>query len=564
MPDMGIRGDQGSSDPSQSKGERGILGLPKLRGLRGQGRIFAGIISGVVAGAAGIGSAELVAALLGAPSPVVAVGGWAIDLAPPALKDFAVSQFGTADKPLLLAGLLVAVAAIAALAGVIGIGRPRLAAAVIGLLGAIGMLAAGAGRSSTGSLGVRLLPSAVALVVSVAVLLWLVHLLRTPRRTPSQTPTRPVMSPGLAPRGTPSGDELPAGFDRRRFVLSALAAGAVAVGGGGVAQLIAGRRSDPSKMLAIPRPASPAKAVPAGVSAQVAGVSPFFTPNKTFYRVDTSLTLPRIDLKGWRLRVHGMVERELDLDFAELISRRLVERDITLTCVSNEVGGPYVGNARWIGVPIADILTEAGVKPGADAVKSAAVDGFTIGTPLEALTDGRDAMFAVAMNGDPLPLAHGFPVRMVVPGLYGYVSATKWLVDVEVTRFADFKAYWSTRGWAEQAPIKTSSRIDVPKPFARVKAGKVPVAGVAWSQQRGVTKVEVRVDDGAWQTARLAAEDSIDTWRQWLWTWDDASPGNHTLQVRATDSTNTTQTSRRVPPRPNGSSGWHSVAVMVE
>jgi DMSO/TMAO reductase YedYZ molybdopterin-dependent catalytic subunit len=204
------------------------------------------------------------------------------------------------------------------------------------------------------------------------------------------------------------------------------------------------------------------------------------------------------------------------------------------------------------------------VSPEADAVKSTSADDMTIGTPLAALTDdGRDALLAVAMNGEPLPLEHGFPVRMVTPGLYGYVSATKWLVDLEVTRFQDFDAYWTPRGYAERAPIKTSSRIDVPRSFARVSPGPTPVAGVAWSQDRGIETVEVRVDGGPWQRARLAAEDNVDTWRQWVWQWD-ATPGNHRIEVRATDSTGYTQTSDRAPIAPDGSTGWHSVNVTVE
>jgi DMSO/TMAO reductase YedYZ molybdopterin-dependent catalytic subunit len=298
-------------------------------------------------------------------------------------------------------------------------------------------------------------------------------------------------------------------------------------------------------------------------SVDVPGISPFMTPNAKFYRVDTLLQVPRIDPRDWGLRVHGLVDKELRLSFDQLLERRLVERDITLTCVSNEVGGPYVGNARWIGVPIADILREAGVREGADAVQSTSVDGLTIGTPLAALTDGRDAIFVVAMNGEPLPFEHGFPVRMVVPGLYGYVSATKWIVDFEVTRFRDFSAYWTDRGWSVEAPIKTSARIDVPKAFATVEAGPAIAAGVAWAQHRGIRKVEVQVDNGPWQPARLAPVDGPDTWRQWTFRWN-ATPGTHKLTVRATDATGELQTDRQAPPRPNGSSGLHNTVVMVE
>jgi len=313
----------------------------------------------------------------------------------------------------------------------------------------------------------------------------------------------------------------------------------------------------------VPRPMTPAPPVPSGATLDVAGLTPYLTPNKDFYRVDTALRVPDVPVAGWRLRIHGLVGRELDLDFGDLLSRRLVERRITLTCVSNPVGGEYVGNATWIGVPMADLLEEAGVRGDADAVKSTSDDGFTAGTPLPVLADrSRGALVAVAMNGEPLPLEHGFPVRMVTPGLYGYVSATKWLVDLEVSRFRDFDAYWTPRGYAEQAPIKTSSRIDVPRSFARVDAGRTPVAGVAWSQGRGIDRVEVRVDEGPWSAAELATEDNEDTWRQWVWQWD-AEPGTHRLEVRATDRTGATQTSDRAPIAPDGSTGWHSVTVTV-
>ena len=279
--------------------------------------------------------------------------------------------------------------------------------------------------------------------------------------------------------------------------------------------------------------------------------------------MDAALSVPDVPIDGYTLRIHGMVDKEIELSFADLLDRRLVERRITLTCVSNEVGGPYVGNAAWLGIPVRDLLKEAGVRGGADAVKSTSADNFTIGTPLQALTDPkRDALIAVGMNGEPLPLKHGFPVRMVVPGLYGYVSATKWLVDLEVTRFADFKAYWSTRGYSVKAPIKTSSRIDVPRSFARVKAGtKVPVAGMAWSQDRGIRRVEVRVDGGPWERRRARRARTTSTpgaSGAGLW---DAKPGNHTIEVRATDETGYTQTKNRSPIAPNGSTGWHSVNV---
>jgi DMSO/TMAO reductase YedYZ molybdopterin-dependent catalytic subunit len=361
------------------------------------------------------------------------------------------------------------------------------------------------------------------------------------------------------------GDDLPAAFDRRAFLRAALAVSAVAAAGGVTRGAYGGPAAAASRAdVTIPTPAGAAPPLARGVSLDVPGITPYLTANQSFYRVDTALQVPDVPVDSFRLRLHGMVDRELDLSFDDLLSRRLVERRITLTCVSNPVGGEYVGNATWIGVPIGDLLREAGVQDGADAVKSTSADDFTAGTPLPVLLDEqREALVAVAMNGEPLPLEHGFPVRMVTPGLYGYVSATKWLVDLEVTRFADFKAYWTTRGYAAEAPIKTSSRIDVPRSFARVKPGRTQVAGVAWSQDRGIAGVEVRVDGGGWAPARLAEQDNVNTWRQWVWDWD-AEPGNHTLEVRATDATGYTQTSARAPIAPDGSTGWHSVNVTVE
>ncbi|WP_431034997.1 molybdopterin-dependent oxidoreductase [Streptomyces sp. P6-2-1] len=362
-------------------------------------------------------------------------------------------------------------------------------------------------------------------------------------------------------------------WDRRRFVLlaAATAAGATGAGaagralaGGDIAGAVASREA-----IRLPRPDSPARPVPAGARLHVPGLSPFTTPNKDFYRVDTALVVPHVDADSWRLRIHGEGVREgIELSFADLVRRETVERDITLTCVSNEVGGPYVGNARWLGVPLAPLLREAGVRPPsrggrADQLVARSVDGMTLGTPVEDVMDGRDALLAFGMNGEPLPFTHGFPVRMVVPGLYGYVSACKWIESIELTTFAAYDPYWVRRDWAREGPIKTSARIDTPKPFARPKAGTVTIAGVAWAQHRGIEKVEVRVDDGRWRPADLAAQDTRDTWRQWSLPWR-ATPGTHTLTVRATDGEGHRQTAKRAGTVPDGASGWHAVVITVD
>ncbi|MGI8875140.1 MAG: molybdopterin-dependent oxidoreductase, partial [Egibacteraceae bacterium] len=313
--------------------------------------------------------------------------------------------------------------------------------------------------------------------------------------------------------------------------------------------------------ITLPPLASPAPDPVGDPQVAVDGAVPFYTPNADFYRVDTALTVPQVDVESWSLRLRGMVDRPVTLSFADLLAMPLVERDITLTCVSNEVGGPYVGNARWTGVLLGPLLEQAGVQRGATQLLSRSVDGWTCGTPTSVVTDGRDAMLAVAMNGEPLPFEHGFPVRMVVPGLYGYVSATKWVTDLELTTF-DEKAYWATRGYAERAPIKISSRIDTPKPLAQVPAGTVAIAGVAWAQTTGIAAVEVSIDSGPWQPAELAGEAGVDTWRQWVLRWD-ARPGSHRIAVRATDKAGVVQTATRRPIYPDGATGQQELLVTV-
>jgi DMSO/TMAO reductase YedYZ molybdopterin-dependent catalytic subunit len=313
-----------------------------------------------------------------------------------------------------------------------------------------------------------------------------------------------------------------------------------------------------------PRPAVPAPALPAGINPPVAGLSQFITPNGQFYRVDTALIVPEVAPAGWTLRIHGMVQREVTVTFADLLRRPLIEDYITLCCVSNPVGGPYIGNAKWLGASLASLLREARPLAGADQLLCTSVDGFTSGTPLTVVMDGRDALVAVAMNGAALPVEHGFPARLVVPGLYGYVSACKWVTDIEVTRFSQAAAYWVQNGWAQQAPIKTESRIDVPTGNSPVGPGPVTVAGVAWAQHKGIAAVEVQIDNGPWNEATLASVPDLDTWRQWTWQWTNPAPGNHTIQARATDKTGYTQTSAVANVAPNGASGYPSVQVTVK
>ncbi|WP_203761982.1 molybdopterin-dependent oxidoreductase, partial [Paractinoplanes deccanensis] len=350
--------------------------------------------------------------------------------------------------------------------------------------------------------------------------------------------------------------------ERRRFLKGLGLAAGLALVGGVAGRLLTARQAvkQARNEVVLPRPRQPVPVVPAG--AQVPGVTPYVSANDDFYRIDTALYPPQVDPSTWQLRIHGMVRNPITLTWEQLLQRPMIERYVTLACVSNEVGGDLIGNALWLGTPIKELLDEAGPLPGADQVVQRSVDGWTCGTPTAVLRDGRDALLAVGMNGEPLPVDHGFPVRMVVPGLYGYVSACKWITEIELSRFADFDAYWVPRGWSAQGPIKTESRIDTPRDGAKRSAGTVVVGGVAWAQHTGITKVEVQVDDGPWAEATLAATVSVDTWRQWSYQWE-ATPGDHRLRVRATDRTGQTQTSTPAPPAPDGATGWHAVQVSI-
>jgi DMSO/TMAO reductase YedYZ molybdopterin-dependent catalytic subunit len=490
-------------------------------------------VGGVLAALAGLAVGSVVAGVLGTrQTPVVAIGSAFIDRVPAWLKELAISWFGTHDKTALRVGILIVLLALAAVGGVLAVRRYWAGALVTVVLAGLAVAAA-ATRPDAGQTG--FLPSAVAGVTALLIL-----------RLFSQ-------------RLVPLVDVPDDATSRRGFlqVSAGVALGSIVVGALG--RLVSGNRAavaDARDALHLPQP--PTLDPPAGVQAD--GATSWATSNEDFYRIDTALSIPLIKPGDWKLRIHGMVERELELTFDDLLKRDIVHKWVTLTCVSNEVGGDLIGNALWSGVLLKDLLQEAGPSNDADAIQSTSKDGFTAGTPLSTLLDDRQAMLAFAMNGQPLPVEHGFPVRIVVPGLYGYVSATKWLTDIEVTRFDQFDAYWTPRGWSELGPIKLSSRIDVPR--SKVSAGKMTVAGVAWDQHVGVSKVEVRVDGGPWQAATLAADASIDTWRQWHWTWD-ATRGNHILQVRAFDGEGNPQVEASAPPAPNGATGLHTVAVKV-
>ncbi|MBX6384621.1 MAG: molybdopterin-dependent oxidoreductase [Microbispora sp.] len=566
---------------------------------------WAAAVTGIVAGAVALGAAQIVAGLIDpGAAPVVAVGGVVVDATPGGVKEWAIGTFGSADKPVLLGGIVVVLALVAAGLGLLA--RRRAAHGTLGLA-LFGLVGAAAALSRPDAGVAHVLPS----LVGAAGGAW--TLSRLARRAMStgeedyvaasraagreSVSARAAGLPETAAPAAPAGDSghgsapgddhpepgpamptaMPAvmragaepvsppyAFDRRRLLTGATAGVVVAGVAGLGGWLLSGSkdaelaRRNVARML--PRAARPAAPIPAGADLRIPGLAPFVTPNAEFYRVDTALVVPSVDPARWTLKIHGLVDRPIELTFADLLKRPLIEADVTLTCVSNEVGGPYAGNARWLGARLADVLREAGIRREADMLLSVSQDGWTSGTPIDVVMDGRDALLAVAMNGEVLPEAHGFPVRQVVPGLYGYVSATKWITEIKVTRFDQDEGYWTPLGWAPRGPIKTQSRIDVPRDGGEVAAGRATVAGVAWAQHRGIDAVEVRVDRGMWRLARLADVPGPDTWRQWSIDLDLA-PGTHTISVRATDATGYTQTEEEAPPAPDGATGYHTIAV---
>jgi DMSO/TMAO reductase YedYZ molybdopterin-dependent catalytic subunit len=506
-------------------------------------------LAGIAAVALGLGAAELVAALVApSASPVFVVGSLLIDLAPSWAKETAIALFGTGDKAALLTGIGLALLVIAAGAGVLQWRRPPLGRLLIAVGAIFGVAAA---ITRTGAAVLDAVPSTVAAIAAVVALGMLLRRLpETPPETAAATPAE-----ARAARAHP-------GDPTRRAFLGwtggAAAAGALAALGGTLLQSGARAATAIRDTFVLPRPAVAAPAIPAGAELDIPGLATVITPNATFYRIDTALQIPRIDPGTWSVRITGEVENEVELTWDELIALPLEESVTTLMCVSNEVGGDLIGTAVWLGYPIREVLKRAKPKSGADMVLSKSIDGFTAGTPLAVLEDDRNAIFAIGMNGEALPEEHGFPVRMVVPGLYGYVSATKWVVELEVTRFDRASAYWTDRGWGERGPIKIESRIDV----AQRDGEGLLAAGVAWHQHTGIAKVEVQVDEDPWVDAELAEAISIDTWVQWRYR-GDVAPGSHTLRVRATGSDRKRQTEDVAGVLPDGATGYHTVGFSI-
>ena len=501
-----------------------------------------GALAGVLAGGVALGVGELVAGIgRSRRSPVIAVGDLVIDGVPRPVKDEAIRLFGTHDKVALLVVIYLVIAVVAAVVGVRALRRFSSGAIGIAVFGALGVFAA------TQEVGVsfdELVASVIGAVCGIGVLRLLVG---------AATASPPDPAPADA-----------GGMERRRFL--ALAGGAAVVGAGtaSIGRALQGRVSVAASRLAVvlPTPARRAPPVPAGARLAVDGISPLVTSNRDFYRIDVNLLVPQVSADGWKLDVKGRVARPFTITYDELLALPMEEHDVTLACVSNEVGGHLISTARWLGTPLAPLLERAGVDASADQIVARSVDGFTTGFPVDAVRDGRTALLAVGMNGEPLPARHGFPARLVIAGLYGYVSATKWLRQLEATRFDEYDTYWIQRGWARLGPVKVQSRIDTPRGGRRVGAGTVPIAGVAWAQHTGISRVEVRVDDGPWADAELADALSADTWRQWVHRWE-ATPGKHNIAVRATDAHGAVQPQERAEPYPDGATGWHTITVDV-
>jgi DMSO/TMAO reductase YedYZ molybdopterin-dependent catalytic subunit len=506
-------------------------------------------IAGLVAGAAGLATSYFVAMVMTIrESPVVAVAEEVIRLTPGPLAEKAIRAVGHHDKTVLVVVILVLISLLFVLAGRLARAAWWAPVIVYAVLAAVGALAVSDERGASAS---DVLPVLVGFVT------WLVCL---------SLLTEPLRRGEVLQAAEDPGGDLTGLHDhtRRGFVLRSVALVGAAGALGFFGRVVgAGRRHVEEtrrllKLSGVSRPRVPGKA-----TLDVTGISPWQTPTDDFYLIHTAIVAPAIEPKDWSLRIHGMVDQELVISYDDLLARQTTEAWITLNCVSNPVGGSLIGNAWWSGVRIADLLEEVGVSPDADAVLQTSQDGWTCGTPLVALTDNRAAMLAVAMNGKPLEIDHGFPVRTIVPGLYGYVSATKWVVDLKVTRFADFDAYWTKRGWSEQGPVKLSSRIDVPGSGDQVGGGDVTFAGMAWSQHTGIEAVHVAIDGGAWLPAEISAPPTNDTWVQWV-ARVPVEPGDHVVRVRATDKRGLVQTGVERDVVPDGSTGWHSVDFTVE
>ncbi len=555
-------------------GQAGVVTGPSVEPLA-QAASWRAAVAGLVAAAVALGAGELVVGVIGRddPSLVSAVGSQFIDLFGASIKDFAVDLFGTNHKLALVIGIVITALAFGA-----GLGLAARERFVIGAGGFVAFAVLGfvAYRADElGRDGIGLVASAVAAGSGIAALRWALWqaevVAATPMRAATSAPDRRapvddgVWADGHIAPAPRSSMEIGA-MARRAFLATVAGLGVAAAVMGAMGRRLGGRGASEiaREQVVLPPPGSTAPEVSAPFTLDE--VTPYVTPNDDFYRIDTALSFPQTTLDDWRLEVRGLVDTPFELTYDDLLAMPSIEETVTLACVSNQIGGRLVGNAVWQGVALTDLLDRAGVRPeargGAGQVVGRSMDGFTAGFPMDVATDGRVAMVAYAMNGEPLPVRHGFPARLVVAGLYGYVSATKWLSRIEVTGWDDVDGYWIPLGWAKEGPVKTMSRIDVPEAGANLAVGPVAIGGVAWAPTRGIAKVEVRVDEGGWHECELGDAVSENTWVQWRYRWE-ADPGEHVLTVRATDREGVTQTSEVARPAPDGASGWHSRQVEV-
>jgi len=531
-------------------------------------------IAGVVGMGVAFGIAELIHGLYEpVPSLPLAVAQRVIVLTPGSIVEFGISLLGEADIPVLITTVVILTLIFAGLLALLALRSLAAALVGVGALGVIG-LAASFSEPSVRPVAVALtVVGALGVGAAVSGLLVYASGLRRTGEGAAPEPSEPdrVGEPqGGRSREAYSQDGT--AVSRRNFIVFSGAAAVAGIGAAGVGRLleqqgvqVKGSTAPGGETPAAQQTLPPA---PAGASIDEPGMPPLFTSNEDFYLIDTAVAEPRINRDSWTLNIKGGVDNPIELTYDDLLSLPTREADVTLSCVSNEVGGKLVSNARWTGVMLSDVLKEAGLSR--DKIGSAteqlvgrSVDNWTSGFPTDLAFDGREALVAFGMNGDELPVKHGYPVRLVVPGLYGYVSATKWLTEIELTDWG-FDAYWIKRGWAKEGPIKTQSRIDTIKTGDRLQAGTVKVGGIAWAPTRGIERVEVSTDDGeSWNDATLATQLDVDAWRLWIYDWD-ASPGEHTVKVRATDGEGETQTAENAPPIPSGATGYHSVSVRVE
>ncbi|TGD38740.1 molybdopterin-dependent oxidoreductase [Brevibacterium aurantiacum] len=536
-------------------------------------RPFRAALAGIVATLVLFGAADLIARAFGPQAaPLLALGQTIIPLAPTEIVKPVIDLFGTNDKLFLILTTGFAALVLGGLIGWLASHRLRLATV---LLCTAGLVPIPVILIRPESSVIDIIPTLIGLVVGLAIFRILMS--SGPSRTETRTaPAAPAKFPAAArpARSSTAGPspadstEAPASEPSRRrfFVITGIigTVGAAAVAAGQTVASLTLDAGAAAAKLVLPTPAKKAPPIPSNAHPDVKGLTPFVTDPQDFYRIDTALAPPVIDPEEWSLRIHGMVESEVTLTMDDLLDLPLDEHHLTLTCVSNPVGGDLVGNATWLGYPVRELLRRANPNKDADMVLSHSIDGFSASTPIEALTDGRDSLLAVGMNGSPLPPEHGFPARLVVPGLYGFVSATKWVTELEVTRFDEKTAYWTDRGWDAKAPILVASRVEVPKPLAKVPAGDVAVAGTAWAQRSGIKRVDVKLDDGEWTSAELGDEVNIDTWRQWKTGFSDVEAGLHTVTVRAIDQDGNVQTPERRKSIPNSATGHHHIQFSVE